>query len=286
MSCVTNSIVTPKRCHTDADQVLEVGAGLRVDRGERLVHQQHPRLVGQGPGDRDPLLHAAGELPRVGRRGVGQPDRRERLVDQRRAARALGSPLALQRQLDVVAHASATGTGCGRTPGRRPPARAAGRRPAVPPTRTSPDGRRAAARRGSAAAWSCRSRTGRRRRRTRPAATVNVRSRERLHLAAVPVVDLAQAADLEHRRLLISGRARRRAPRGTSPGPAARRAGTAATAATPIRPSSEHAAPHLRDLEAALELHDGEAEAVAGREHLADHHQDDARSTAPAGRRS
>src|SRR4051812_23432327 len=38
----------------------------------------------------------------------------------------------------------------------------------------------------------------------------------------------------------------------------------------------EHAAPHLRDLEAALELDDGVAEAVGGPEQLADDHHDDA----------
>jgi hypothetical protein len=37
----------------------------------------------------------------------------------------------------------------------------------------------------------------------------------------------------------------------------------------------DDAAPHLRDGEAALELHDGKAQTVAGGEHLADHHEDD-----------
>ena len=45
-------------------EVLEVAAGLRVDRGERLVHQQDRRLVGERARDRDALLHAARELPR------------------------------------------------------------------------------------------------------------------------------------------------------------------------------------------------------------------------------
>ena len=67
------------------DEVLEVGAGLRVDRGERLVHEQQLGLVGQRAGDGDALLHAAGELPRVAVADVGQPDRRERLLDPRLA---------------------------------------------------------------------------------------------------------------------------------------------------------------------------------------------------------
>src|SRR3984893_583809 len=37
----------------------------RVQRAERLVHQQEARLEQQGPADRDPLLHAAGQLARV-----------------------------------------------------------------------------------------------------------------------------------------------------------------------------------------------------------------------------
>ena len=51
---------------TDAKrQVLEIAARLRVDRRERLVHEQDRGLVGERARDRDPLLHPAGELPRV-----------------------------------------------------------------------------------------------------------------------------------------------------------------------------------------------------------------------------
>src|SRR5690349_13735226 len=38
--------------------------GHRVERAERLVHQQHVRVLGQRPGQRDPLPHAAGQLVR------------------------------------------------------------------------------------------------------------------------------------------------------------------------------------------------------------------------------
>jgi hypothetical protein len=85
------------------DQVLQVGAGLRVDRGERLVHQQHPGLVRDGPRDRHPLLHPAGQLPRVRGVRVGQPDGAQRLVDQG-VPPGPGDPLRLERERDVVAY--------------------------------------------------------------------------------------------------------------------------------------------------------------------------------------
>src|SRR6266508_1920831 len=54
--------------------VVEQVAGDRVQRTERLVHEQHVGLLGQGAGERDPLAHAAGQL--VGALGgeLGQPD--------------------------------------------------------------------------------------------------------------------------------------------------------------------------------------------------------------------
>ena len=65
-----------------ADQVLQVGPGLRVDGGERLVHQQHAGLVRDGTRDGHPLLHTAGELPGVCAVGVGQSDGTQRLRDE------------------------------------------------------------------------------------------------------------------------------------------------------------------------------------------------------------
>jgi hypothetical protein len=67
------------------DEILEVSARLRVDGGERLVHQQDRRLVGERAGDRDTLLHAPGELPRIVVDEARQPDRLERLLDERGA---------------------------------------------------------------------------------------------------------------------------------------------------------------------------------------------------------
>ena len=47
----------------DLPQVApELGADLDVERAERLVEQQHRGLVGEGAGEGDPLLLAAGEL--------------------------------------------------------------------------------------------------------------------------------------------------------------------------------------------------------------------------------
>ena len=45
-------------------RVLQVRAGQRVERAERLVEQQHLRLHRQRAGDADALLHAAGDLRR------------------------------------------------------------------------------------------------------------------------------------------------------------------------------------------------------------------------------
>ena len=50
----------------DAQQlVLQDEARLRVERGERLVHQQHLGLVGHQPRERDALPHAARQLVRI-----------------------------------------------------------------------------------------------------------------------------------------------------------------------------------------------------------------------------
>jgi hypothetical protein len=58
-------MVMPRSCRTRKHQIFQVFPGLRVDRAERLVHQQQDRIAGQRAGQRDPLLHAAGQLPRV-----------------------------------------------------------------------------------------------------------------------------------------------------------------------------------------------------------------------------
>ena len=61
----------------------QVRRGEHVQRGERLIHQQRVGLDGQGPGEPDPLPHAAGQLLRVGGLEAvqaDQVDRAQRLV--------------------------------------------------------------------------------------------------------------------------------------------------------------------------------------------------------------
>ena len=74
--------------------VLQPHPDHRVDRAERLVHEQHRRVRGQRPGHADPLPLTAGELVRVAvavRRRV-QADELEQLVGALARAVALDSP--------------------------------------------------------------------------------------------------------------------------------------------------------------------------------------------------
>ena len=82
MSWVTNSTVTRSLCHNTRNDIFEIGASLRIDRGEWLVHQQNMRFIGDGAGNRDALLHAAGELPRIGAVHIGEIDGSERIAHQ------------------------------------------------------------------------------------------------------------------------------------------------------------------------------------------------------------
>ena len=63
--------------------VLEAHAGDRIDRAERLVHEQHRRIGGERAGDTDPLALTAGELRRIPvAEHIGlETDGREQLVD-------------------------------------------------------------------------------------------------------------------------------------------------------------------------------------------------------------
>ena len=62
------------------DLLPQLDAHLGVERGERLVEQEHARLDREGAGERHPLLHAARELMRVSLAGVGEPDKLEQLA--------------------------------------------------------------------------------------------------------------------------------------------------------------------------------------------------------------
>ena len=78
-SWVTNRVVMPDLELDPADLVPQLRPDLRVQRRQRLVEQQHLRLDGQRPGQRDPLLLAAGQLVGVPVRLRGQPDQVEHL---------------------------------------------------------------------------------------------------------------------------------------------------------------------------------------------------------------
>ena len=54
--------------------VLHARARERVERGERLVHQQNIRLHRHAARDRDALLHAAGQRVRIAVRELGEID--------------------------------------------------------------------------------------------------------------------------------------------------------------------------------------------------------------------
>ena len=83
--------------------LLQRHARLRVDAGERLVHQQHVGLVGQRPHHADPLLHAAGQLVGIAVGGMREAGQREVLA---RDLVALGLRHAahLRTEGDVVEH--------------------------------------------------------------------------------------------------------------------------------------------------------------------------------------
>ena len=78
-------------------------ARLRIERGKRLVHQEHGRLDGQCAGDADPLPHPTRQLVRVLRLEAGEPGHVQ-LVS--RATRALrrGDAHLLEPELHVGLH--------------------------------------------------------------------------------------------------------------------------------------------------------------------------------------
>ena len=80
---------------------IELVARDRIERAERLVHQQDVRIVRESPGNRGTLPHASGELPRPRGFEAGNPDQLAQLarLDE---TRLLVDATQLERQGYVV----------------------------------------------------------------------------------------------------------------------------------------------------------------------------------------
>ena len=123
--------------------LVELEARDLVERGERLVHQQNLRLGDQRARDRDAHAHAARQFARIGVAEFCQADAGKRGRNARRRRLRAAAPASLQRQRDIVGHASPTASAS--APGRRSRCgRARGPRLRPRPS-TAPCGRRAQA---------------------------------------------------------------------------------------------------------------------------------------------
>src|SRR3984885_9310053 len=85
--------------------ILQLAADQRIERRERLIHQQDVSIGRERARQPDPLLHATGELVAVALAPGGQSDQLELLVDD--PATSVGRFAAqFQAKADVVAHAA------------------------------------------------------------------------------------------------------------------------------------------------------------------------------------
>ena len=80
---------------------MEQVARLRIQRSERLVHQQDVRLGGQGARQSDPLPHAARKLVRVAVAELGKMHQPQVVLDLLFALR-LWNVLHLHSELNVL----------------------------------------------------------------------------------------------------------------------------------------------------------------------------------------
>ena len=123
------------RALPDAQQLgLHQAARLRVERAERLVHQQDVRIEGERARDRGALLHAAGELRGIAVLEAGEADQLDEVLRALLALVASACPGARGRRGCCRARSSRetarnAGTRCrGRARGRRPACRRRGSR--------------------------------------------------------------------------------------------------------------------------------------------------------------
>ena len=98
---VTKITVSPVRCPDLQQLVLQLLARHRVERAERLVHQQELGIVGEHARDRDALLHAARELVRIGVGEALQADQLENASTVSRTSRR-GAPARRRPEGDVL----------------------------------------------------------------------------------------------------------------------------------------------------------------------------------------
>ena len=83
---------------------LHLGTRLRVERAERLVHQQNARLIGERAHDRHALLHAAGQLMRIGVGEFLQTDEIAAIAAPRCSASYLLVAVDLEAEHHVLLH--------------------------------------------------------------------------------------------------------------------------------------------------------------------------------------
>ena len=100
-SCVTWTNVIPTSCWMRLSSSCMLLAELQVERAERLVEQEHSRLVDERAPERDALLLPARELPRLALREPGEPDELEHLAHAALQL-ALRDALSLEPERDVV----------------------------------------------------------------------------------------------------------------------------------------------------------------------------------------
>ena len=103
IECVTNTTAAPvsAQIRTSSDCIRSRVISSRAPNGSSISSSGGPRA--EGPGDRDALLHPAGELARAVRGEVGEPDELEQL-ERLRAPLRLADAVQVERQLDVALH--------------------------------------------------------------------------------------------------------------------------------------------------------------------------------------